>query len=288
MKMQPECYPCLMRHARAMLQIVNADQAQHRQVLEKVSIELSAFNADHAPPEMAHRIHRILCQETGGRDPYRMIKQRSTREALALYPRLKALATAAPDPLETAIRLSIAGNIIDASISLAYDLEKTLARVLAERFAIEAFTDFRHALEKSRRVLLLADNAGETVFDRVLIEMLGKPVTYVVKGGRIMNDATAEDAQDAGIASPIATVIDNGCDAPGTVLDLCSGRFRHAFARAELIMAKGQANYETLSGVSGPLFFLLQAKCAAVARDLGVPMNSIIFKSNKQTRHAHR
>jgi uncharacterized protein with ATP-grasp and redox domains len=279
MKMQLECYPCLLRHGLEMLRIVNADQAQHRRVLQQVSMELSAFDTHRSPPEMAQRIYRIVCQETGERDPYLTVKQRSTREALALYPRLKALAVGAENPLETAIRVSIAGNIIDASISLDYDLERTLARVLTERFAIEAFAPFQNMLEKSSGVLFLADNAGETVFDRVLIEMLGKPVTYVVKGGPIMNDATVEDACSAGI-SRIATVIDNGCDAPGTVIGLCSKQFRHLFAQAELIIAKGQANYETLSGVAAPLFFLLQAKCAAVARDLGVPVNSIVFKRN--------
>lgn len=277
MKTQLECYPCLMRHALEVLRVAKADDAQQGRALRQVLSELSAFDTARSPPEMAHRIHQIVCHETRNRDPYLAAKQRSTEEALALFPRLKALVAGAEDPLETAIRVSIAGNIIDAGISLDYDLEKTLKRVLAEPFAIEALADFRHVLEKSAAVLFLADNAGETVFDRVLIEVLGKPVTYVVKGGPILNDATADDARTAGIAA-IATIMDNGSDAPGTVITSCSDLFRRRFAEAELVIAKGQANYETLSGVEAPVFFLLQAKCSAVARELGVSINSIVFK----------
>lgn len=276
MKTQFECYPCLMRHTLDMLRIADADPQQQRRVVRRILAELSIFDADRSPPEMAHRIHRIVCQETGQRDPYLAIRQRSTGEALGLYPRLQAQVAGAADPLQTAIRVSVAGNIIDASISLDYDLGRTLERVLTEPFAIQALDQFRSALQACDAVLFLADNAGETVFDRVLIETLDKPVTYVVKGGPIFNDATADDARSAGV-SRIATIIDNGSDAPGTVMSLCSAEFRTVLSQAELIIAKGQANYETLSGVKGPLFFLLQAKCSAVARDLGVPLNSIVF-----------
>jgi uncharacterized protein with ATP-grasp and redox domains len=132
-------------------------------------------------------------------------------------------------------------------------------------------------LHESPAILYLADNAGETVFDRVLIEHLDRPVTYVVKAAPIINDATFEDAVAAGI-DRIAEIIDNGSNAPGTLLDQCSEAFLESFHQAELIIAKGQANYESLSREPAPIFFLLQAKCRVIARDLGVATGDIILR----------
>ena len=276
MRTQLECYPCLVRQTLDILRISKASEEKQQRVMQAVLGELAIFDPRRSPPEMAYRIHQIVCRETGNRDPYLAAKRQSTREALTWYAELKAKVAEAADPLETAVRISIAGNIIDAAISLEYDLQQTLKRVLTQPFAIEVFDQFKNALAKARQIVFLADNAGETVFDRVLIETLGKPVTYVVKGGPILNDATAADARAAGIEK-VATVIDNGSDAPGTILDFCSAGFRHLLAHAELVIAKGQANYETFGGIGAPVFLLLQVKCPVVARDLGVPVTSIVF-----------
>jgi uncharacterized protein with ATP-grasp and redox domains len=239
--------------------------------------ELRRFKLTSTPPEMAYHIHKIVRQEMGGRDPYRQAKENSTRQALGLYPRLKALVAEAEDPLETAVRLSIAGNIIDLGLGQEYDLEGTIGRVLTQPFAIDAYVAFQNGLTRVDWVLYLADNAGETVFDRVLIEALNRPVTYAVKGGPILNDAIRHDALAAGLG-PVTTLVDNGSNAPGTIIGLCSQEFRYLLDQAELIIAKGQANYESLSGTIAPIFFLLQAKCPVIARNLEVPVKSIVLK----------
>jgi hypothetical protein len=134
-------------------------------------------------------------------------------------------------------------------------------------------------------VLYLGDNAGETVFDRVLIEALEPPVLYAVKGGPVLNDATLDDALAAGLET-CATIIDNGSRAPGTVLDLCSAEFRGAFDAAPLVIAKGQANYETLSEAGPRVFCLLQAKCPVIAEDMRVPVGSTIVRRSTGPRDA--
>jgi uncharacterized protein with ATP-grasp and redox domains len=149
--------------------------------------------------------------------------------------------------------------------------------VLAQPFAIDDGMAFREALARADRALYLADNAGETVFDRALIEWLDVPVTYVVKGGPTLNDATVEDALAAGL-DRVAEVVSNGTDAPGTILARCSEEFRRLYDEAELVIAKGQGNYETLSEEGPKVFFLLQAKCPVMARDAGVPVGSIVLK----------
>ena len=137
----------------------------------------------------------------------------------------------------------------------------------------------RAALQTTDRVLYLADNAGEAVFDRVLIETLALPVTYVVKGGPTLNDATREDALAAGLET-CAAIIDNGSDAPGTIPHLCSEDFRRVYAAAPLIIAKGQANYETLSAAGPRVFCLLQVKCSIIGRDLDAPVGGVVVRQS--------
>ena len=269
-----DCYPCFMRQALSAARRAGATEELQHRLLLKTMEHLRGLSPDATPPEMAADIHRLVRQETGNTDPYREAKHGATRQALVRYPELKRLVAASSTPLETAARIAIAGNIIDLGVADSYDLEEALRRVMTQPLAIDGSSKLRQALKEARQVLYLADNAGETVFDRVLIETLPLPVTYAVKSAPVLNDATREDAIAAGIDG-VAEVIDNGSDAPGTLLGQCSATFRERFASAELILAKGQANYESLSTMAAPVFFLLQAKCAVIARDLGIDTGEI-------------
>lgn len=277
MKTYLDCYPCFLRQALEAARMAGADERQQKAVLDRVLDVLGQIEPSSTPPEIGDQVHRIVRQEVSNSDPYRAAKEASTRQALALYPRLKSLLAEANDPLEVGVRLSIAGNIIDLAAFGEYDLWGTVERVLAQPFAINDGVALREALSGAGQVLYLADNAGETVFDRVLIEALDVPVIYAVKGGPILNDATRDDALAAGV-DRVAEVTSTGSDAPGTILDRCSEEFRRLYDEAELIIAKGQANYETLSEESTKVFFLLQTKCPVIARDVGVPVGSIVLK----------
>jgi hypothetical protein len=246
-------------------------------VLDRVLDVLGEIDSSSTPPEIGDRVHRIVRRETSAGDPYRLVKEVSTQRALALYPQLKALVEEADDPLEVAARLSIAGNIIDFGPERDYDLWKTVERVLDQPFALDDRAAFRETLANSNQVLYLADNAGETVFDRLLIEVLNVPVIYAVKGGPILNDATREDALSAGLGQ-VAEIVETGVDAPGTILSRCSEEFRQIYDEAEMVIAKGQANYETLSEQGSKVFLLLQTKCPVIARDVGVAIESIVLK----------
>lgn len=277
MKTYLDCYPCFLRQALSAARRASATEDQQRQILISTMDELQRLPADATPPVMADQIHRSVRRLTHTSDPYREAKQQATRQALALFPDLLERVAQSADPLQTALRMAIAGNIIDLGVAESYDLEASLNRVLLEPLAIDDLEPFRDALSQSRSILYLADNAGETVFDRVLIQTLQRPVTYVVKASAIINDATREDAVAAGIDG-LAEIIDNGTDAPGTLLERCSDDFHQRFDQAELIIAKGQANFESLSNTSAPLFFLLQAKCHVIAQKLGVDLGGIILK----------
>lgn len=277
MKTYLDCYPCFLRQALSAARRVQASDDLQRRILLDTMQALSDLPDGATPPEMALRIHQQVREQTGIDDPYRQDKEEATEQALALYPKLKRLVETSSDPLQTAVRLAIAGNIIDLGVAETYDLEANLQRVLEQTPAINDLEPMRQALAADPSILYLADNAGETVFDRVLIETIGRPVVYAVKASPIINDALREDAVAAGIAS-IAEIIDNGSNAPGTLLEHCSPEFRQRFDQAELIIAKGQANYESLSRYPAPIFFLLQAKCSVIARDLGVETGETILK----------
>jgi uncharacterized protein with ATP-grasp and redox domains len=140
---------------------------------------------------------------------------------------------------------------------------------------------FRNAAAAAKDILYIADNAGEIVFDRLLIKQIGpEKITFVVKGGPIINDATIEDAQAAGLTD-LMKVIDTGDDAPGTILEFCSEDFQHCFEAADLVIAKGQGNYETLSNIDKNIFFLVKAKCPVIARDLGCEVGETILQKSE-------
>jgi uncharacterized protein with ATP-grasp and redox domains len=185
------------------------------------------------------------------------------------------------DRLDTAVRLAIAGNLIDFgvnSIIQETELEKTISQCLSEKLTDMQIGYFRKAIDKAENILYLADNAGEIVFDRLLIEQLPiEKITMAVKGSPVINDATMEDAILAGLPK-IVEVIDNGSDAPGTILEICSQSFKNYFNKADLVIAKGQGNYETLSDVDKNIFFILKAKCPVIAKDLGCEVGEMILR----------
>ena len=282
-----DCYPCFLRQALSAARRAGADEvAQHAVVGETLSL-LQDLPIEATPPEIAHAVHRLVRARVGERDPYREAKAESTSAALAIRSRLTDLVAASPDPLEAAARVAIAGNIIDFGVGEdVADLWPVVERVMAQPLAIDHLGELRAALTAADVVLYLADNAGETVFDRVLIEVLverlGVSVTYAVKGGPVLNDATRDDALAAGLDG-CATVIDNGSDAPGTVRSLCAPGFRDVLDAAPVVIAKGQANYETLSLAGGRVFCLLQVKCPVIGRDLGVPVGSVVVRRSEGT-----
>jgi len=156
--------------------------------------------------------------------------------------------------------------------------ETVIGAALRDEFDGTELPAFSEAVNQAGEILYLGDNAGEIVFDRLLIERLPRAkVTFAVKGSPVINDATMEDAEAVGLTE-LVNVVTNGSDGPGTILESCSPQFRERFDRADLIVAKGQANYESLSDVDKPIFFILKAKCPVIARDLDCEIGEMILR----------
>ena len=273
-----KCYPCFMRQAVSTVSKTGGNEQTAMEVVRKVAAELPHFNPDEqSPPEFGETIQSIIREVTGKEDPFASLKQKSTEEAQELYPELKKMIRQADDPLMKAIRLAIAGNIIDFGTMVDFDLGQTIQRVLYQHIAINDIEPFRRELDKAQSILYLGDNAGETVFDKLLIEELGKPVTYAVKSGPVLNDATLKDAWAANL-NTVADIIESGSTAPGTVPKSCHPEFIELLDNADMVISKGQGNYETLDSYPRPIFFLLQTKCAVISKALDVPEKSIILK----------
>lgn len=219
-----DCYPCFLRQSIEAARMAGATQEQQRKIVLGVMEMLKQFPSGATPPEMGLEIHKLVRKITGNPDPYLEVKQEATEKALRLLPKSREKLYGAKDKLETALRLSIAGNIIDFGLNKTYDLWEEVKRVLQQGIAINDTDLLREKLQQVDTVLFLADNAGETVFDRLLIETIAKPVTYVVKGSPVLNDAIREDAIAAEI-DRVAEIIDSGVQVPGTILGLSSSVF---------------------------------------------------------------
>jgi uncharacterized protein with ATP-grasp and redox domains len=281
LKIYLDCYPCFLGQALRAARLSGADEAQQYSILQRTLSLLQNLPPGANPPEIGYQVHQIVRGIAGAQDSYQQIKKASTQQAQALYTRLKALVQQSEDPLALAMRISIAGNIIDFAVSdQVADLWQTVERVTQQAYAIDDTAALRARLKSASHVLYLADNAGETVFDRVLIEALSIPVTYAVKGSHVVNDATTEDAVAAGLDT-CTHIISNGAQASGTILSLCSESFRQAFNKAPLIIAKGQANFETLSDAGENVFCLLQVKCSMIALHLDVSVGSIVARQSR-------
>ncbi|MFC1674954.1 DUF89 domain-containing protein [Candidatus Omnitrophota bacterium] len=289
MKTHLECISCFFKQALDSARIAKASDRQRKKIVDRLAKAVPKFSLDASPPEMGRVLYKIVKEVTGVKDPYREIKDKSNRLAVRLYPRLKKKVALSRDRLLRAVEFAIAGNIIDFGVKNTLNVNKELKRILAaEDKAIKGaafdYFDFKRALKKAKRILYLGDNAGEILFDRVLIEEIKrlypkKRVIYAVKEKPIINDALLTDAYSCGI-DKCAEIISTGLDSPGVVLKWCYKEFLKVYRNADMVVSKGQGNFESLSKERKPIFFLFMAKCPVVARNTGQSLGDIILLYN--------
>jgi hypothetical protein len=285
----PACIPCYLKQVINTFNQVGVEDERAQQLMRTVLPVISTMDPRKTPAEnstvLLHKLNELL----GDPDPFLRAKQKSNELALRMLPRLRKIVEESADPLFTACRVAIAGNIIDMGILENFDVDASIEDALGSRFAHNDARFFKSQVEAARRILVIGDNSGEIVFDRLLVEHLkrqNKEVIYAVKGGTILNDATMEDAETTGMTEAVK-VIDNGTNYIGTILELCSPQFCQVFFDSDVVISKGQGNYETLESTpeaGEKTFFLLRAKCPAVARKLEVELGDIVFARNVPER----
>ena len=281
MKVHLDCFPCFLRQSLIALRLSTNDESLHETVLKSVLADIENADTTKPPAYTTTFIHRRI-RRMLGKDPFQAIKSEYNRKALALYPSLKKLVEKSSDPLWTASRLAVAGNVIDFGIFTSIDIEGAIAKALKNTFAEDAYPVFAESVHDADEIVYLLDNAGEIVFDRLLIETMmqsGKKTKAVVKGSPVLNDATIADANESGLGK-ICEVIENGSDAVGTILEWTSPEFRKIFRDAQLIISKGQGNFETLQCTGKNIFYLFQSKCDVLSQELNLPPGSMLLKKS--------
>lgn len=295
MKVIAECIPCYFKQAISALNAAKAsDEVKTKALydLMKVVLEISL---ETNPGENSSIVMHSIIKSTGIADPFKQAKKDSNELALKLYDELEEKVLAFPDSLYMAFKVSAAGNIIDMGINSDFDINAALDEATSKEFDVCDYRFFRELLDKSiksikpvkpGKLLFIGDNSGEIVFDRMLVKellKLGLDVTYAVKGGPVLNDATMEDAEETGMTQ-VCRVITNGNNFLGTNEKYCSKEFLDEYHRAGLVITKGQANYESLEGTrlaGDKTFFVLRIKCESVAECAGARFGDLAFIRNK-------
>ena len=283
MKTFLDCLPCMMSQTLRAGRMATNDEKIIKELLDNVGVMMKDIPLENTPPETGDIIYKEVSKITGVIDPYKKIKESNIQEALALYPTLKEIIRKSDNRLLTSIRIAIAGNVIDLGVNKEFNIVEDVKKILKQEFVILDFNEFKKHLEKANTILYIGDNAGESVFDKILIEELKKYVIYVVRDIPVINDVTYQDAVNSGI-DEVAEIISSGSSAPAVIPKLCNENFMEKFHAADMVISKGQGNYEGLSNVDRSVFFLLKVKCHVIANDLSVNENDIILKGINSTK----
>jgi uncharacterized protein with ATP-grasp and redox domains len=284
MRIKPDCLACVFRQCLEATKLSNSDENKAFSALKAAASLIPSFNNSDTPMSITMAMHRMVRKELGIDDPYKEVKRDFNEKGAKAYPLLLQLMRSSQEPLETAIKIAIAGNIVDYALPIEKDLDKSLRLALESPLPMRDWQIFQEELGKSKNILYLLDNAGEIFYDKILIEHLverGYEVTAVVRGGPAINDALLEDARFAGI-DKLVRVLTTGLDTVGFILEQASQEFIRALDEADLIIAKGQANLESLDETEYPAFFLLKAKCHIIAELTGVEVGGIVFQANRR------
>ncbi|MBD3225372.1 MAG: DUF89 family protein [Caldithrix sp.] len=287
MKTDYICIPCMLRQTVETVHLAVEDEETRKKAINAVLNYLQDIPYDLPPPEVGKYIYSIMHEVTGNPDPYKSIKEKYNKAALDLYDDLLKIVLMSRRPLHTAAKLAVAGNVIDfGASSKDVQMRQLISSVHDVSFEIDHFDQFIHDMKQSKQIIYLADNAGEIVFDYLFIEMLKRyypelhlQITAVVRGAPVINDATIEDARMIGL-DKIAKVIDNGDNAPATLLKNASPEMKKYYDDADLIISKGMGNYETLDDEKRLIYYLLKVKCPLISKRINAEIGSMIFKRN--------
>lgn len=273
-----DCVPCLLKQALEASRMVTDDIQKQENVIEETMKILLKYKLYRNAPDLGREVHQIIKILTGIKDPYYAIKEKDLKAAKKAYPYLKDFIKNRENSLYWAVKIAATGNHIDAALYSNVNIENCIVKELEKEFSICDIEILERKLETALNILIIGDNTGETVFDKVMIEKFtGVNVTYGVRSEPIINDVTEKDAFDSGLGE-VCKVVSTGCSAPGAILDDCSDEFIDIYRKADIIISKGQGNFEALSEETGNLFFLLKAKCPMISRKLNVNLNEYVFK----------
>jgi uncharacterized protein with ATP-grasp and redox domains len=288
-----DCLPCFFKQVLEAGKLIGLPPESIKHIMDDVGNELKNFPLDTVPPKMSLFMQQMFVEKSGVQDPYLEVKETSNRQALAVIDDLRKIVNDSEIPIKTAAELACAGNIIDygafpSGVNVTSEITKILQKERniskEESNGLFDYETFIQALGSAKRVMYIGDNAGEIVFDRVLLETIANTfpkieLYFVTRGKPILNDVLVKDALDCGLDS-VATIVSSGSKTPGLILKDADQAFLQLYQGADMIISKGQGNYEALSQVEGPIFFLFIIKCEVIMRHIGGSMRELVLKRN--------
>jgi len=281
MNLKSDCLSCLLNQSLRVAKHLELDEKNAKEMMQVASESIANYGKV-SPPVAAADLYPKLGSFSHNSDVYKTLKERSTREALALLPAISNRVKTVSD----AIKAAVAGNVIDFATPNHYDLSTEFEKVFETSFEIDNETAFCERLTEAKTLMILGDNTGEHVFDKLLLQTIAKEypalkLYYAVRGVPIINDVTLLEANEISMAE-VATLVDSGVHTPGLDYNHASEIFMELYNQMDLIVAKGMGNYECLEGVQDQrIFHLFKVKCDVVSRDVGAKLGSLIFMQNK-------
>lgn len=278
--MNYECLICQIKALPKRLDKYDIANEARNPLVSKLIKEIAEIDLDRSySPEVTRNILETLRLQSRVSDPYEQEKEDSNRELLARYDEFKACIEKAENPFSTALRLAIAGNIIDFGPGHDFNIHETIKQVLNSDFAIDHSAQLQEAIKSAKTILYLGDNCGEVVLDKLFLETIGHPnVVFAVRENAVLNDVTLKEANEVGIHD-VAQIISNGDDAPSTLLHRVSPGFKDIYDSADLIISKGMGNFEGLMHENDPrLYYLLMIKCEVIGQMIGAPKGAFVVK----------
>lgn len=285
MKIHTDCLACIENQAHRVCDILHVNASQRKDIIALAQQHIQHFDFNLTPPHNATPLYEAMARYLRVDDLYADIKRESSLMAEKFLPLCEEEIANSSEPLLSATKTAVAGNVIDLASVMMYDLKEELAKVYHTPFAINNFDALHQSLSVAKSVVYLADNAGEEIFDKVYIRTLKKlfpnlDVYYFVRGKPIINDLTCNDALASGM-DEVATIVDSGVPTPGLTLEYMNENAKEIFEKAECIISKGMGNYECLGDTQGyPIFFLFKVKCSVVARSVGAQLGDIVCKKS--------
>ncbi|MHA1646860.1 MAG: damage-control phosphatase ARMT1 family protein [Promethearchaeota archaeon] len=288
MDLHPQCLACLIGQVEKAFHLLrpSVSKAEIVEIQKKIMIKLAQMNQKKMP-FYGQALYQSISEIMGEKDPYRKMKQKNIQEAMKFIPSLREIIKKSPDPLLTVIVIAILGNTFDFGTPHKIDLEEDIKNFSLNNLSINDFDKFVEDLKKSTHILIIGDNSGESVFDRMMLEYFtetfpNKEFVYSIRSGPAINDITKTEADEIGL-SKICKIIE-GSASPGVILEQTNQEFQEIFKSSDLILSKGQGNYESLDDIkigNSNLYFLLKAKCSFVAERFGVEVGSLILKKRE-------
>jgi uncharacterized protein with ATP-grasp and redox domains len=286
MNIKPGCIPCAVNQAYNTARLATNYEDKQRDIINEFCGLIPDIHRTISPPALSRIIQDIVIKHTGIKDPYKQIKESNFTNTLKFIPYLKTYINASKDPMEEAVRIAIAGNAIDLGANPNYNIELEINKLSSNNIVLNDFCSFKKDIQNAESVLYIADNFEESIFDKLLIEeLLPRKIIYAVRSKPILNDISLQDMEKAGMDT-LCTVIESGSAMAGIVLSECTEKFKKIFINADLVIAKGQGNFETLEDSEREIYFMFKVKCDVIKDYCGFPVgNSILIKKDSKTKN---